>query len=239
MFVHAGRLVRTALLALLFTTAAAVPAASLSPAATRPADVTNVATPAPKAPSRGVAVIYQVAGSSWYRVHNALLLEEKDGVGIKIAHVASWPSNTNKPAVQEFWVCKNPQGPGCPTPRMPNWRLHSYIEYARQPCPVSGGVTYCPGPFIAFKTSGHRPHNGAFACWRPANSTTCSKAWPGDNKILNKKGMLRYVHYVNPNPPAPGLGSYATSPGQFKFRVGAVADTVSAQRLCYLRGSTC
>ncbi|MEU2051654.1 hypothetical protein [Streptomyces bungoensis] len=240
MFVHAGRLVRAALLALLLTAAAATPALSVSPATTRPAEVANAATAAPKAPSAGVAVIYRVSGAPYYRVHNALLLEERAGVGIKVAHVGVWPANTKKPPVQEFWVCKNPQSATCPTPKRSNWRLDSYRNYSAQPCPSSGGVTYCPGPFIAYRSSAGT-HNGAFACWRPANSTTCSKTWPGDNRIYQSSGTLRVLHYANPNPPAHAphnnRGSYANHPGDFKFLVHTVPGPVSAQRICYLRGT--
>lgn len=139
-----------------------------------------------------------------------------------------------------YWVCYNPQSPACPSPKRSNWRLNSYHRYAAQPCPSSGGVTYCPGPFIAYKSSAG-VHNGAFACWRPANSTTCSRTWPGDNRIYQSNGTLRVDHYVNPNPPANAPhnnpGSYANAPGDFKFRVATVNGPVSAQRICYLRGT--
>ncbi|MFS4095719.1 hypothetical protein [Streptomyces sp. AF1A] len=228
MFAPAGRLIRTALLAVLLTAAAATPAVSLRSAATRPAGAVQVAAAAPKAPSEGVAVIYKDSASNVYRVHNALFLRAT-GAGVKIAHVARWPSTTNRPVPDELWVCYHPQTAGCHH----SWTLVTYHRYRNHGCP-SG---YCPGAFIAFKQAGHRPHNGAFACWQPANSTACSRTWPGDNNLLNKNGRLRYVHYVNPSA-APGLGSYATSPDQFKFRLGTVDDTVSAQRLCYLR-QTC
>ncbi|MFE0384951.1 hypothetical protein ACFW1F_12840 [Streptomyces bungoensis] len=235
MFVHAGRLVRTALLALLFTTAAAVPAASLSPAATRPAEVAHVAAPAPKAPSAGVGVIYRVAGAPYYRVHNALLLEASS-VGVKVAHVAVWPGNTKTPPVEVYWVCYHPEKSSCPSPRKANWQLDSVKSYADQPC-VSG---YCPGPFIAFDSSAGT-HDGAFACWQPAGNATCSKTWPGDNKIYKSAGTLRVLHFANPTPPphAPqkNKGSYANAPGDFKFLLHTVPGPVSAQRICYLRGT--
>ncbi|MFF4139703.1 hypothetical protein ACFY1B_52120 [Streptomyces mirabilis] len=244
MSVHAGHLARTARLTMLLTAAAAAPALALSPAAALPADAVNLTPTAAQAnPSAGVAVIYRIPGQSYYRVHNALLLEEKSGVGVKIAHVASWnyQANGDNPPVQQFWVCFHPGSAACPTPKRTNWVLNSYHKYANQKCPTRNGVTYCPGPFIAYKSS-TRPHNGAFACWRPAGSTSpCTKTWPGDNKIYRSTGTLTVDHYVNPTPPqhAPTVnrGSYATNPGDFKFRVQTVGGNttrVSAQRICYL-----
>ncbi len=238
MFVHAGRLARTAILTLLLAAAAAAPALPLSPAASRPADVANVAAAAPRAPSAGVAVIYRIPGRPYFRVHNALLLEARPGVGLKIAHVGVWPANTRRPTVQEFWVCYQPQSAGCPTPKRTNWQLNSFHRYSNQPCPTRAGVTYCPGPFIAYRSPAGT-HNGAFACWRPTGSASCSRTWPGDNRIFQSSGTLVVLHYANPTPPAnaPQMnrGSYATAPGQFRFEVRAVPGPVSAQRICYLR----
>ncbi|MFE0515834.1 hypothetical protein [Streptomyces sp. NPDC058964] len=251
MSVHAGRLARTARLTMLLTAAAVAPALSLSPAATRPADAANLAPTAAQAnPSAGVAVIYKIPGEpKYFRVHNALLLDEKSHVGIKIAHVASWNYKTDgdRPRPEQFWVCFHPQKKECPTtPRKVNWVLNSYHEYANQKCPTRNGVTYCPGPFVAYKSSA-RPHNGAFTCWRPASSASaCPNKWPGDNKIYQSAGRLTFDHYENPNPPqhAPAVNhrSYANHPGDFKFvvrTVGGQTSKVSAQRICYLLPTPC
>ncbi|MGW3045435.1 hypothetical protein ACWC9T_36635 [Kitasatospora sp. NPDC001159] len=202
-----------------------------------PADAANVAIPNPG--KRGVAVIYQdTKDLKYYRVHNALLLDVRN-VGIEIAHVNHWNAG-QAPHLEKFWVCY--AGKICPkTPKPPesakNWVLVEYHRYWTQPCPKSGGATYCPDWIIAFKNTPNRVHNGAFACWQPTGGKSCVEKWPGE--IRKQSGTLGYVHYVNPTPPVlpPGTRnprSYAKNPEDFKFVAEPAKGTVSAVRTCTL-----